>query len=375
MKYILLLFILLHHFAIPLQAQLKQSAKRSTALNNIPKTVYQFTTFAGAGYGHLDGPGNTALFRAPEGITVDKNGSLYITEYGSSIIRKITPDGMVITFAGKDKVLGSHDGMAEKATFNHPHGITVDDQLNVYVSDMMNCNVRKITPDGGVETIAGIATVPGSADGIGSTATFNKPEAIAINRKGYLYVADTYNFTIREIAPNGYVTTFAGKTGKAGNADGPRLQAMFNMPVGIAIDSMDNIYVADADYDGTNHGNCTIRKISPQGKVTTLAGLPGLKGAADGKGNRSRFNRPVGITVSKDGVVYVADTEGDIIRRIDTDGTVYTIGGKYMIEDRKDGIGAAARFNDPQAIVVDSKGVLFIADTLNDRISKGESIK
>ena len=339
------------------------------------KIKYKFTTLAGAGYGHLDGWGVNALFRAPEGIAIDKNGNLYTTEYGANIIRKITPDGMVSTLAGKDSVTGAVDGILSEARFNRPHGVAVDDQLNVYVTDMMNCTVRKITADGKVETIAGTPALHEFKDGIGSIATFNKPEGIAVNSKGYLYIADTYNFIIREISPDGNVKTFAGKAGKAGHSDGTALQSRFNMPVGIAIDGKDNIYIADADYDNKNHGNCTIRKISPEGEVTTLAGTPGLKGATDGKGKQARFNRPVGITVSEDGVVYVADTEGDVIRKITTDGTVATIGGKYLMEDRKDGIGNRARFNDPQAMAIDSNGTLFIADTLNNRIIKGELIK
>ena len=223
-------------------------------------------------------------------------------------------------------------------------------------------------------TLAGIPGVRGFKDGTWAEATFSMPEDIAVNSKGYLYIADTYNFIIREISPDGKVKTIAGKAGVAGHSDGSGLQSRFNMPIGIAIDGMDNLYVADADYDNKSHGKCTIRKISPLGEVSTLAGMPGLKGSADGKGNKARFNRPVGIAVSKNGIVYVADTEAGTIRKITADGTVTTIGGIYLTKDKKDGIGKAARFNDPQAIDVDSNGILFIADTLNDRIIKGELV-
>ncbi len=364
MIYKLLLLILLFSLAYDLPAQ-------HTQLEN----KYRFTTFAGGGEERFEGPGKMVRYRAPEGIAIDKNGNLYTTEYRSGVIRKITQEGIVSILAGKDTVLGVADGASGEARFNRPHGIAVDSEFNVYVIECKSFTVRKITPDGHVKTLAGIPGIRGSKDGNSAEATFSMPEDIAVNSKGYLYIADTYNYTIREISPDGKVKTFAGKAGEAGHSDGNGLQSRFNMPIGIAIDGKDNIYVADADYDNENHGNCTIRKISHEGKVTTLAGMPGLIGSADGKGNMARFNRPVGIAVTKDGVVYIADTEADTIRKITADGTVTTIGGRYLIEDRKDGIGEAARFNDPQAIDIDSNGVLFIADTLNDRIVKGELIE
>ncbi len=362
MKQQFLILILLNSFAYSIEAQSKKQ-----------KSSYQFTTFAGGDKGNFEGHGQEVSFFAPEGIAIDKNGNLYTTEYRSGVIRKITSDGMVSILAGKDTALGIADGPSAEARFNRPHGIAVDSQLNVYVIECKSFTVRKITPDGNVKTLAGIPGVRGAKDGNCAEATFSMPEDIAVNSKGYLYIADTYNYTIREISPDGKVKTFAGKAGEAGHSDGSGLQSRFNMPIGIAIDGMDNIYVADADYDNKKkHGNCSIRKISPHGEVTTLAGMPGLIGSADGKGNKARFNRPVGIAVSKDGIVYVADTQAGTIRKITAEGTVSTIGGMYLMKDKKDGIAQAARFNDPQAIDVDGNGNLFIADTLNDRIIKGE---
>jgi sugar lactone lactonase YvrE len=374
MWYKYLLLMLPCSLAFNKRAQHRRVHLQMPKLTPAPISEYNFTTYAGAGYGHLDGDRAIAKLRSPEGIAVDKNGNVYVTEYASSIVRKITADGIVSTLGGKDTELGFADGTLGEARFNRPHGVTVDEHLNVFVTDMKNCTVRKINPSGKVETIAGMPGVQGHEDGIASNATFNQPEGIAVNSKGYLYIADTYNYTVREISPDGVVKTFAGKAGEMGNADGKGLQSRFNMPLGIAIDGADNIYIADANYDGVTNGNCTIRKISPNGEVTTIAGLAGVAGNADGIGKHARFNRPVGITVSKDGVVYIADTEADTIRKITADGTVSTIGGMYLIEEEKDGIGSGARFNDPQAITIDNKGVLFIADTFNNRVSKGEII-
>ena len=150
---------------------------------------------------------------------------------------------------------------------------------------------------------------------------------------------------------------------------------MFNKPLGIAIDGKDNIYVADSDYDGTKGGNCLIRKISPNGIVSTLAGTPSKPGHADGKIGTSQFNRPVGITVTSDGEIFIADTEADLIRRIDKRGRVSTIGGGYLDEKFADGTGPNARFADPQSIAVDRDGNLYIADTFNHRIRKGIKIR
>jgi sugar lactone lactonase YvrE len=368
------LLILLNNLAFNSQAQPVQAHLQTPKAKPALTSGYKFTNYTGNGYGHLDGDRSIAKFRSPEGIAVDKNGNVYVTEYASSIVRKITADGIVSVLGGKDMELGFTDGTSKESRFNRPHGVAVDDSLNVFVTDMKNCTVRKIDPSGKVKTIAGIPGVEGHADGSCSEATFNKPEGIAVNSKGYLYIADTYNYTIREISPDGVVKTFAGKAGEMGNANGKGSQSRFNMPLGIAIDGADNIYIADANYDGTPSGNCTIRKISPEGEVTTIAGRAGVTGYADGKGNRARFNRPVGITVTKDGVVYIADTEADTIRKITADGVVSTIGGRYLIEAEKDGTGSGARFNDPQAITVDNKGVLFIADTFNNSIRKGELI-
>ncbi len=316
----------------------------------------------------------TAKLRSPEGIAIDKYGNLYITEYRSSIVRKISSDGIVTTLAGKEMELGADDGTGLEARFNRPHGIAVDNDLNVYVTDMKNCTVRKITPEGVVSTHAGIPGVQGAKNGLASESTFYFPEDIAVNSKGDLFVADSYNFTIRKISSDGVVSTYAGKAGEPGSEDGLGAKARFNKPLGIAIDGKDNIYVADSDYDGEPSGNCTIRKISPKGKVTTIAGIAGKAGHVDGSGKKALFHKPVGIDVTPDGIIYVADTEADLIRKIDKKGMVTTIGGKYLEENKKNGIGEEARFKDPQAIAVGKNGILYIADTLNNRIVQGECL-
>ena len=334
-------------------------------------TTYQFTTLAGSETGHQDGSGEQAQFHAPEGIALDRQGNVYVTEYRNNGVRKITPNGDVSTLAGVSGELGHRDGAGEQALFNRPHGLTVDSAGNVYVCDMHNSVIRQITPTGVVFTLAGTPSQAGARDGVGSEARFNQPEDIAVDQYGTLYVADTYNYTIRQITPKGYVSTLAGQAGTPGSADGPGSEARFNKPVGLASDRQGTLYVADAGYDGDQPGNCMIRKITSDGHVTTLAGLAGQDSTANGKGNQARFDRPVGIAVADDGTLFVADTEADLIRKITSEGAVTTIGGKYQKEDFQDGVGDQAYFNDPQAIAVDQDGHLYVADTFNDKIRKG----
>ena len=334
--------------------------------------TYRFATYAGSVDGFRDGDRKTALLRSPEGIATDATGNLYITEYKSSIVRKITTDGRVSLLAGQPMKTGYADGRGRNALFNRPHGLAVDKAGTVYVCDMKNHLIRSISPGGHVGTVAGKAGLSGRADGLKENARFNQPEGIVVGSTGDLFVVDTYNFTVRKITRNGLVTTLAGAGGVAGYADGRGSSVRFNKPIGIAIDSPDNLYITDADYDGKLAGNCLIRKIDPRGNVTTLGGVPGQAGHTDGPLKTARFNRPVGVAAAPDGTLFVADTEADLIRMIDTRGLVLTLGGQYLVEKAQDGVAAEAAFFDPQSIVVSpTTGDIFFTDTLNNRIVVG----
>ena len=161
----------------------------------------------------------------------------------------------------------------------------MDSAGNVYVADSANNTIRKVTPAGVVTTLAGLAGSCGSADGTGSAARFYCPAGVAVDSAGNVYVADMHNNTIRKVTPAGVVTTLAGLAGSPGSADGTGSAARFNDPYGVAVDSAGNVYVADT-------GNNTIRKVTPGGVVTTLAGLAGSAGSADGTGSAARFDYP-----------------------------------------------------------------------------------
>jgi RHS repeat-associated protein len=199
------------------------------------------TTLAGsATKGFTNGTGAAASFSHPVGLATDTAGNVYVADGGNNAIRKITPSGVVTTFVGG--TLGSADGTGTAAQFNDPTGVALDASGNIYVADYLNNSIRKVTPAGVVTTFAG--GTQGSADGTGTAAQFNLPSRVAIDASGNLYVTDKGNQRIRKITPAGVVTTIAG-TGTAGFADGPAASAMFNGPEGLTVDNLGNIYVAD----------------------------------------------------------------------------------------------------------------------------------
>jgi len=232
-------------------------------------------------------------------------------------IRLINAAGVVSTFAGTG-VSGSADGL-DTATFDSPLGVAVDQAGNVYVADYGNDIIRKITAAGVVSTIAGKAGTPGNKDGLDTAARFNLPESIAVDAAGNLYVADNGNNEIRKITPDGMVITLAGN-GAAGKSDGSGASATFNSPFGIATDASGNVYVADS-------GNNLIRKITPGGAVTTFAGSGG-KGSGDATGVQASFNTPAGIAIDAAGNLYISDENNNIIRKITATGTVSTLAVK-----------------------------------------------
>ena len=234
------------------------------------------------------------------------------------------------TLAGHARYPGSADGTGAAASFSDPDGLVLDAFGNLYVTDMSNCNIRKITPAGVVTTLAGQAGACSHADGTGTAARFNDPLGIGIDKSGNLYVADGQNYTIRKITSFGIVTTLAGQAGKQGSADGTGTAAAFSTPFGIAVDASGNLYVAD-------YGNHTIRKITPAGVVTTLAGQAGNPGNADGRGAVARFFYPAGLAIAPDGTMYVADEFNSTIRKIGPGypigGTVSGLGGAMILQD------------------------------------------
>lgn len=263
--------------------------------------------FAGSGaVGFVNGTGAAASFAYPTALAVGPDGNIYVCDINNNAIRKITPAGVVSTVAGNG-TRGFSNGVGAEATFFMPCGITLDANNNIYVADQFNCSIRKITPAGVVSTLAGNGTY-GTANGTGSEARFSQPNDLAVDAAGNVYVSDGGNNRIQKITPAGVVTTFAGRGG-IGFADGPGTVAAFSFTTGIVIDDFGNLYVADVI------DNQRIRKITPDGMVTTLAGTGNI-GYVNGTGTSASFSYPYGIGIGMDGNLYIADNQNQAFRKI-----------------------------------------------------------
>lgn len=373
------------------------------------------STLAGKGgvSGYRDDVGADALFDQPWGVVMDAEGNAYVSERGNHCIRKVTPAGVVTTFAGQPGVSGHRDGDVRLARFSDPRGLAMNAAGDIFVADAGNHCLRRIAADGQVSTYAGVPGSPGFRQGLGNQALFNLPVAVALGPDGTLYALDSNNRRIRRITTDTVVSTYAG-TGESGIQDAPapyatfrgleavawssernllvtestnrsvrnvRIErvvttdvgntspgardallgeARFRSPSGLAFDRAGLLYVADTE----NH---TVRRINLLGEVTTFAGLAGQAGEQNGTRSASRFRRPRQVVVDLDGVVFVADTGNHCIRKIATDGTVTTLAGAG-VPGIVDAQGIAARFNSPSDLTLAPDGNLVVTDSGNHRI-------
>jgi len=323
---------------------------------------YALTTFAGTALVAGSANGRPGTFNSPSGVAIDAAKNLYVSDTVNNTIRKISPGGEVSTLAGAAGFFGSTNGTGSAARFNFPVGLGVDATGNVYVADAKNFIIRKITPAGEVSTLAGAPFQVGSADGTGSAARFFLPYGLAVDSAGNVYVSDQGNHLIRKITPAGVVTTLAGGAAQPGFTDGSGTAARFNTPFGIAVDGNGNILVADS-------GNNAIRRVSPAGVVSTIAGSA-ASGALDGSTAVARFNQPRGVAVDGSGAIYVADYGNQLLRHISTGGAVTTLAGSAGIAGSVNSVGASARFYDPTGVAADGTTV-YVTDTSNNLIRRG----
>ncbi|HTI58539.1 putative Ig domain-containing protein [Mucilaginibacter sp.] len=310
----------------------------------IPADAYGVSTFAGS-------TGSSGTFSAPYGLRSDGSGSLYVSD-ASQRIMKVTPDGILTVIAGSKDVAGNKNGQGSAALFNNPGQIATDLQGNIYVADINNNEIRKITPAGQVTTYAGTGAA-GSKNGSAATATFFHPTGVAVDAGGNVYVADHDNSIIRKIAAEGTVSAFAGLAGTPGAANGNGTSARFSGPTYLAIDALGNIYVAD-------NNNQMVRKITPAGDVTTLAGN-GTTGFNNGAGTSATFNGLGGLTVDDIGNVYVVDKGNYVVRKITPAGVVSTFAGSG-VRGAVNGDPLTAKFAGSTDITIDIKGNLYLAD-------------
>jgi sugar lactone lactonase YvrE len=321
---------------------------------NIGNTIV--TTLAGPNFA---GPISILIpphsFNQPTGVAVDKAGNVYVADQGNNVIRKISPEGVVTTLAGSGQQ-GSTNGPSSIASFNAPTGIAVDPQGNVYVTDYGNGMVREIN-QGTTYTSPGLDYVNTLA------ANIVYPVGVAVDATGptnKVYVSFEYTYQIVEISPSGTITPYAGSG--IGSANGPGYAAKFDGPAGLATDLSASLYVAD-------QYNNVIRKIYDIDVVSTFAG-DGSRGSDNGVGTTAAsFNNPTGVAVDKAGNVYVADQGNNLIRKISPAGAVTNLAGTGQIGSAN-GPGYAASFNRPTGVAVDDSGHVYVADTGNNLIRK-----
>jgi sugar lactone lactonase YvrE len=319
-------------------------------------------TKAAAGQGNLPAPVvsgvlsgepvTDATFNAPKGLARHSDGSLYVVDSGNATIRKITTDGFVITLAGTAGSAGSADGVGAAARFRSPSNVAVDAAGNVYVADTGNHTIRKITPAGVVSTLAGTAGVSGNADGAGGAAQFNQPWGIAVDAAGNVYVADTQNYLIRKITPQGVVTTHAGTRGQRGAADGDRAVASLLGPRGLTIDAAGDLYLTDwygPPAPMLSQTSTLVRKVTQAGAITTIAGNIG-NGPTE-----PAFRDTHTITVDGAGNTYVAAQ--DAIRKITPAGAVSVV-------------AQGTQFVSLLGLAVDGSGNLYAADESRNYIAR-----
>jgi sugar lactone lactonase YvrE len=280
-----------------------------------------------------------------------------------------------ITLAGSGGT-GTQDGYGNTAGFGPIRDVTVDGSANVYVADTSEYTIRRITPQGLVSTIAGTGGLAGTNDGIGAQARFSGPQGVVADQNGNLFVADSAGRVVRMLTstvPSGQtnwkVVTIAGQPDVIGSADGTNGEATFSYPRGLAVDAAGNLYVTD-------FSNNNLRKMTPQGTnwvVTTLAGQAGHRGYADGTNTAALFSQPTGIAVDANTNLYIADLSNDAIRKVSQVGTnwvVTTIAGQGAHPGFADGVGTSALFNLPNGIALGNDGNLYVAEYNNDTIRR-----
>lgn len=312
------------------------------------------------------GPATNALLQLPSGVAVDKSGNVYIADTGDNLIRKVTTDGVINTFAGDsypgyfDKDDNTSDNIGPDAInseFHKPQDVAVDSSGNVYIADTVNNVVRRVTTDGKIKTLVGDTSAGFKGDnGPAEKAGLISPMALAIDGSGNLYILTNGDSRIRKVDTKNVITTVAG-SGVPGFADGSGASAQFNFPTGLAVDSSGNLYVADSL-------NLRIRKVSG-GNVTSVAGNGNFSYSGDnGPALNAQLSSPAGVAADASGNVYIADTANNVVRRVSRDGVITNVLGTGQAG------GGDNQLSAPQSVAVDASGNVYVADTLNGRIRK-----
>ncbi|WP_228991917.1 RICIN domain-containing protein [Streptomyces sp. DH8] len=333
------------------------------------------STVAGTGVAGFKGdnePAVAAQLNRPYGIALDSTGSLYFSDYNNHRVRKISTDGKISTVAGAGAGYRGDNGPAVSAQLNCPREVAVDAVGSVYVTDAANHRVRVITTDGKINTVAGTGTAGFSGDGgPADKAQLNYPLGVAVDSTGALYISDHGNNRVRKISADGKISTVAG-TGVAGfkGDDGPAVSAQLNRPYALAVNGADILYITD----GNNH---RVRRVAADGTISTVAGKGTAGFSGDGgPATSAQLNLPLGVVVDSTGALYISDYNNHRVRKVASDGEITTFAGKGTAGFGGDGEpAAAAQLNNPFGLAVDCVDTLYIADHLNNRVRKVTSEK
>lgn len=331
-------------------------------------TIHTVAGIGTQGYSGDNGPATSAQFHLPTDVAMDAEGNLFIADSHNSSIRKVTPDGVISTVAGNGTAGFSGDGgPATSAQLYGPVGVAVDIAGNLFIADSYNSRIRKVTPEGMISTAAGNGTAGFSGDGGPATsAQLYQPSDVAVDFEGNLFISDLVNHRIRKVTPDGVISTVAGMgSAGLGGDGGQATSAQLTYPVGVAVDGTGNLFIADT-------GNHRIRRVTPNGVISTVAGM-GIAGSSnDGsQATAARLNRPTGVIVNAAGDLFITDSGNHCVRMVASDGVIGTVAGNGIAGFSGDG-GAAtfAQLNYPMGIALDEAGNLFVADYDNNRIRK-----
>jgi sugar lactone lactonase YvrE len=332
---------------------------------------YIISTIAGSnnyGFSGDGGSADTATLNNPVTTCVDNSGNIYVTDWGNARVRKVNTNGIISTIAGNGIYGYSGDGgPATLASLGGPSGISIDNSGNTYVTDIGNNRIRKITSSGIISTIAGNGTYGYSGDGgMATNASFRDPTGITIDHNGNIFIADVFNNAIRKISATGIISTIAGNgtPGFSGDGDQATLAQLY-YPTSIVTDDSGNVFIADED-------NNRIRKVNSNGFISTIAGN-GINASNGDGGNATAasINFPGAVTTDNNNNIYIADSYGNKIRLINSSGIISTIAGNGIAAYTGDNIVAtmAALYN-PIGLSIDTTGNLYIGDSFNSRIRK-----